>query len=295
LVIEAGEHRSFLSRGPVIMADRTKIMLRRGCLSGPCLTILAVLALFISISLPEAVESAAAPAGRTVVVARVIDGDTIITTDGERIRYIGIDAPELGEPYSLKATEMNRALLRAGPVKIVECKGQKRDRYGRTLAWVYAGGRLVNGELLRRGLARPLFIPPCGLEKKPLLTRLAWEARNQGRGIWEGTANAAKAPEISPEDVSGFIGTIVTVRGRVQRVRESPRVLIMEFGSSEGKRSGKPVFRAVIFPPTLRYFLQAGLDPVRLSGKEVSVTGRPRIFMGTPEIVLADPGQVRVY
>jgi micrococcal nuclease len=277
------------------MADRTKIMLRRGCFSGPIVAVLTVLALFISISLPQAVESASAPAGRTIEVARVIDGDTIVTTDSEHIRYIGIDAPETGEPFSFKATEVNRALLRAGPVKIVECRGEKLDRYGRTLAWVYAGGRLVNGELLRRGLARPLFIPPCGLEKKPLLERLAWQARNQGRGIWEGTANATKAPEISPEDASGFIDTIVTVRGRVQRVRESPRVLIMEFGSSESNRSSKPVFRAVIFPPTLRYFLQAGLEPARLSGREVSVTGRPRIFMGTPEIILVDPGQVRVY
>ncbi len=252
-----------------------------------------VLSVFIALLLPPPQAGAAPQPGRVIEVRRVIDGDTILTKDGEYIRYLGIDAPERGEPFSFKATEVNRALLRARPVTVVECRSEKRDSYGRTLAWVYAGGRLVNGELLRRGLARPLFIPPCGSEKRALMERLAWQARTQALGIWESVGGAAAAPEISPDNASAYIGTMVTVRGLVERVTETPRVLIIEFAGS-GKEGGPP-FKAVIFPGALRYFRAAGLDPGRLAGRVISVRGKPRIYRGGPEIILVDPGQVQVY
>ena len=118
-----------------------------------------------------------------VRVEFVYDGDTI-KAGGRVIRYIGIDAPEKGEPFYEEARQRNAEILKGGEIKVVECMGEPQDRYGRTLAWVYAGGVLVNGRLLAEGLARTLIIPPCGLEKVGELRRLERQARRARLGIW---------------------------------------------------------------------------------------------------------------
>ncbi|HZA88826.1 MAG TPA: thermonuclease family protein, partial [Solirubrobacterales bacterium] len=58
-----------------------------------------------------------------------------------------------------------------------------RDRYGRLLAYVYVGSRLVNAELVRRGYARTLTIAPND-SRAGLLARLEREAGQAGRGLW---------------------------------------------------------------------------------------------------------------
>ncbi len=88
--------------------------------------------------------------------ATLIDGDTI-SVNGERIRLLDIDAPESYQSrcdkelvLGLKAKERLRALLDSGPLRIDR---QGHDRYGRTLARVYAGGRDVGQALLSEGYA----------------------------------------------------------------------------------------------------------------------------------------------
>lgn len=225
--------------------------------------------------------------GRSVSVARVIDGDTIVIGNGERLRYIGIDTPERGEKFFEEARDLNIKLLKAGAVEIVECKGEKKDKYGRTLAWVYAKGRLVNGELLSAGLAHRLVIPPCGLEKRVLLDRLVWQARSSGRGLWRDEGGTAKAPVIPPEAAALHIGEMVIVKGVVRKVRERPRVVFVEFGAS-----GKAGFKAVIFRDALRAFKSAGMAPSRFTGRMLSITGIVRRYKGKAEIILTAPSQV---
>ena len=92
----------------------------------------------------------------------VSDGDTIRALVGgseERVRYIGIDTPEVGEPCFAAATRANARLLTRGQLRL-EYDRERRDRYGRLLAYVYAGEAFVNAELLRRGLAEPLMVAP---------------------------------------------------------------------------------------------------------------------------------------
>lgn len=127
-------------------------------------------------------SSIAAGTGR-VTVESVYDGDTI-KAGGRVIRYIGIDTPEKDEPFYLEARKRNAELLKGRKVVVVVCKGEPVDRYGRTLAWVYADGVLVNGQLLADGLARRFIIPPCGLEKLQELIKFESEAKRAGRGIW---------------------------------------------------------------------------------------------------------------
>ena len=67
----------------------------------------------------------------------VIDGDTILLEDGRKVRYAGIDTPERHEPFYRKATRRNIELVKGKVVRLVICKQKPRDRFGRTLAWVY--------------------------------------------------------------------------------------------------------------------------------------------------------------
>jgi len=104
-------------------------------------------------------------------VKRVIDGDTIELDTGERVRYIGIDTPETmkktggtwifdPEPYGVEAKEYNRTLTEGKEVKL-EFDAEKTDKYGRLLAYVRTSDMImVNRELLKKGFARILFIPP---------------------------------------------------------------------------------------------------------------------------------------
>jgi micrococcal nuclease len=117
-------------------------------------------------------------------VKKVIDGDTIIVAGGEKVRYIGIDTPELGEPFYNEAKERNRALVEGKQVIVKVCAWEQRDRYGRVLAWVYAEGIDVGGRLLKEGLARTLTIPPCGLKKADEFKSYQQEAMLKGIGLW---------------------------------------------------------------------------------------------------------------
>jgi hypothetical protein len=96
---------------------------------------------------------------RLHTVARVFDGDTILINDGRKVRLAGVDAPEVDSPYSREEPggPQSRAYLKAlieGRKVAVRVGREPYDRYGRTLAFVYLDDVLVNGRIIRDGLAR---------------------------------------------------------------------------------------------------------------------------------------------
>lgn len=130
--------------------------------------------------------------GRRARVVDVVDGDTIkVAIDGEveSLRYIGVDTPESvapGQPvecFGKEASRENEKLVGETTVRLV-FDAERRDHYGRLLAYVYAGETLVNAELVRRGYARTLEIAP-NTSRAPQLRRLEAEAGRKGRGLWE--------------------------------------------------------------------------------------------------------------
>lgn len=123
---------------------------------------------------------------RAVTVVRVTDGDTVVLRGGEKVRYVGVDTPERGEPFYGEARERNKELLRGGDVTMEVCAAEPTDKYGRTLAWVYSGGVDVGGVLVREGLAGTLSIPPCGERKSKFFKEYEDEAKAKGLGVWGG-------------------------------------------------------------------------------------------------------------
>ncbi len=123
--------------------------------------------------------------GGKQTVAFVYDGDTVRTSGGLIVRYIGIDTPERGEPLYEAARERNAELVKGKEIELRVCRGEPKDKYGRTLGWVYVDGFFVNGLLLEEGFAKTLLIPPCGTEKREELLGLEDKAKQAGVGIWK--------------------------------------------------------------------------------------------------------------
>jgi micrococcal nuclease len=131
------------------------------------------------------------PRSVSTYVTRVVDGDTIEVQLGgqeEDVRYIGVDTPETVKPgapvdcFGPQASSFNHRLVERRRVRLV-FDSERRDVYGRLLAYVYLGDRLVNAELVRRGLARTLNIPPNDRFAERL-KRLEIAAARVGRGLW---------------------------------------------------------------------------------------------------------------
>jgi len=116
------------------------------------------------------------------LVVRAIDGDTIELANGRRVRYLGIDTPELGEFYGAEASARNRELVEG---KVVELQRGKRDvdEFGRLLRYVYVDGVFVNAELVAQGYAKAYIFDPDERYSQ-ILVQLEQYAKTKKRGLW---------------------------------------------------------------------------------------------------------------
>lgn len=151
-------------------------------------------------------ERAANSSGEVAVVSRVIDGDTIELKDGRRVRYIGIDTPELDyknsqhDCYGAKARERNQDLVEGKEVHLVRDVSET-DKYDRLLRYVYAGDIFVNKVLVREGYARVIAIKP-DTELYGALKEVEEDAKSQQRGMWA-NGTCEKENFIAPIDRAG--------------------------------------------------------------------------------------------
>jgi micrococcal nuclease len=131
------------------------------------------------------------PAAAHARVIRVVDGDTLEARIGggvEDVRLIGVDTPETVDPdtpvqcFGSRASRFTHRALEGRRVRLV-FGTERRDVYGRLLAYAYIGHRFFNAALLRRGLARTLAIPP-NTRHSALFERLELGAARAGRGLW---------------------------------------------------------------------------------------------------------------
>jgi micrococcal nuclease len=121
-------------------------------------------------------------------VVRVSDGDTFTGLDYEnkqvKVRLHGIDAPEAKQPFG---TVARKALADLIAEKTVSVEEVDRDRYGRVVARVTIGGKLVNAEMVRSGLAWRYVT----YDKRNEFGGLEADARRQRRGLWADAAPVA--------------------------------------------------------------------------------------------------------
>lgn len=132
---------------------------------------------------------------QTAQVVAVIDGDTVdVQIDGEtfRVRYIGMNTPEMGQPCANEAMAKNSELVAGKTVTLVKDVSET-DQYGRLLRYVYVGDLFVNAELVRQGFANAATYPP-DVAHADLFVQLEAEARADGRGCWAVPPTATSIP-----------------------------------------------------------------------------------------------------
>lgn len=126
---------------------------------------------------------------REAAIKYALDGDTLVTTEGEQIRLLGVDTPEMGhdlrrpEFMAEEARRVTQELAEGKSVAIEIEPKRARDRYGRTLAYVFLpDGSCLNERLLQEGLAT-VFLP-ASFSRKEAYLALEAQARRAGKGIW---------------------------------------------------------------------------------------------------------------
>jgi micrococcal nuclease len=115
-------------------------------------------------------------------VEDVIDGDTIRLESGDKVRLIGINTPETGQPFYEEATLKLKELIGEDPV-ILKKDVEDKDQYGRLLRYVYVNDTFVNLEIVRAGLANSYEFEP-NVKHSSEFEAAEQEARNAERGLW---------------------------------------------------------------------------------------------------------------
>jgi micrococcal nuclease len=139
-------------------------------------------------------------------VVKVVSGDTIhvfVNGDIERVRYIGVTAPEpgdsrpeSGEPLGREALRFNRGLTNAKNVRL-ELDVQERDPEGRLLAYVWLGDVMANAEMIGHGFGQVVTGGPNVRHQDTLLRRQD-QARAAKLGIWRLAGPAAPPARGTP-------------------------------------------------------------------------------------------------
>jgi micrococcal nuclease len=159
--------------------------------------VLTILALFFT---------AECQADQFRIVGRVVDGDILLLANGERVRLIGVDTPEMHESEKLhadaersrrdietiqelgrRASEFTRRMVEGKKVRLeydqANSNIRHKDEYGRTLAYVYLeDGTFLNAEIIRQGYGYACAKYP--FRYMELFMRYEVEAREDGRGLW---------------------------------------------------------------------------------------------------------------
>ena len=146
----------------------------------------------------------ALPSGDDTTIERVVDGDTLATGLG-KVRLIGIDTPETVDPrrpvgcFGHEASANTAALLPEGTQVRLVYDVERRDRFGRLLAYVYrrSDGLFVNARILADGFASILTIPPNVAHAEEFF-ELQRAAREAGRGLWSACDDDAGTVPTNP-------------------------------------------------------------------------------------------------
>ncbi len=178
---------------------------------------------FLTVSIAQAGALSIVETDKWVRVNKVFDGDTFRTTSGDKVRLLGINAPEIthhtqpGEPLGEKATSLLKQLT-LGKIVRLKTDIDKRDSYGRLLAQVYLrNGEWINAAMLRHGMAFVYTFTPNIRWAEKLLVH-EQQARKKRIGIWRNK----RFKVLSADEVNGkHIGQFRLVQGYVSNLQKS--------------------------------------------------------------------------
>lgn len=232
----------------------------------------------------NAAEACPEASTQSVIFERATSGDGFIAADGSEIRLAGIVAPGSdGAPP--ERTQGARAALTerlSGLLLSLAFTGAERDRYGRLLVQLFAGGVWVQGWLLRDGLARAapdMASAPC----TDALLAAEEEARLALAGHWRDGIFQVLTPWRIVEEAQVFAGSFQIVEGQVLSAAVINGRAFLNFGEDY-----REDFTVTISPADMRNFRRAEFDPRELEGRRIRVRGWVELYNG-PEFQIATP------
>lgn len=227
-------------------------------------------------------------AGITLAVKHVIDGDTIIAASGEKVRYVGIDSPELASEerpaqfFAEDSKNANKEMVEGRTIKL-ELDIEKTDKHGRILAYIFLkDGTFVNAKLVENGYARTYFIPP-NIKYYSQFKKLEKEAIKNRKGLWSEPDSTIHIP---PSEAIRHLGKFRFVEGVVKNIRKTDKAVHLNFGDNPDDD-----FTAVIFERDFQRFKEKGIDLTNYKGKTVTVYGKIKLYRGA-EIVVSFPEDI---
>jgi micrococcal nuclease len=153
--------------------------------------ILVVLAIARYFAGPIAPSPVSPPSEGLFRLVRVVDGDTLIVEPHLTVRLIGVNTPETVkpdhpvEPWGPEASQFSKAFLSGGAVRLTFDR-ERVDQYGRYLAYAWVDDRMLNEELVRRGLGRyePQYHYSDAVKRR--LREAQRQAQREKLGVWSG-------------------------------------------------------------------------------------------------------------
>jgi len=220
-----------------------------------------------------------------VSVATVIDGDTVHLKDGRKIRFIGINTPEVGrngkasEPFAHQAYLALKKLL-SGHKKIgLSFDKDNKDRYKRVLAYIILpDGRSVGQFLLQQGLAFSIAVPP-NIKQINCFRTIETNAKRARAGVWQ-------LPEmqlIAARDLSEKAKGYRFVTGKVAKYSEGKKSIYLKLTAKLSIRIAKK---------DRDYF--AGLKLKSLVGKKLQIRGWLNHYKGRQSIFVRTGHNIQV-
>ena len=225
-------------------------------------------------------------------VVKVPDGDTVYLSNGDRIRLLGINAPEIahrnrqGEPGGEQAAKFLRDLLmgsgegeqegqRVGLVDDVE----RQDHYKRRLAHLFDDqGNNLNQLMVEQGLAF-VYLHPPNLKFSDDYLAAEQRARAEQRGLWALDRYQVR----SMRKAGDWRNSFRRLRGRLKSVQHKRKYSYLKFSSG---------LTASIPKQYLQSFRAAGKDPDDLIGQELVIRGWVKRYRGKPSMFLNHPSHI---
>ncbi len=210
-----------------------------------------------------------------VTIAKVIDGDTVHLKDGRKVRFIGINTPEIGrkgkasQPFARKAFTALKKILAQSKTVGLSYDRDRKDHYQRRLAYIsLKNGLSVGQELLRQGLAHAIAIPP-NTKYINCYREIEEKARALKLGLW----TLAQNQLISAHDLSSGSKGYRFISAEVTAYSESRKSIYLKLTSKLSVRISKK---------DKHYF--SALNLKSLPGKKVLLRGWVSSYKGRQSI-----------
>ncbi len=219
------------------------------------------------------------------VVEKIYDGDTLRLSDKRKIRFIGINTPELehdmqpAEPLADKARRHLHQLIPPGSRVGLRYDQQRKDRYRRTLAHLFRkDGLNITAEMIRQGFGFAIVVPP-NEELVDCYFDIERKARKARLGVWPHPYFAAKVPGQLGRYKTGFI----RVSGKVTHIGKGKKSIWLDMGRHFSLRLRRK---------NMHYFDDVPI--MALTGKQITVRGWVNYYNGKLRMSLRHPAMLEL-